>query len=60
VIDAPQKNPFSLPCTSRYNEACHGNSVILAGIPPTMSGVTLRGGIPHTITNILIETVVLA
>lgn len=54
MIDAPQKNSFDLPDTSRYNEACHGNSVILAGIPPTMSGVTLGGGIPHTITNISI------
>jgi len=45
-----------LPCTSMYNEACHGNSMILAGTPPTMSGVRLGGGIPHTITNILIET----
>lgn len=57
MIDAPQKYFFGLPCTSRYNEACHGNSVRLGTTPPIMSGVRLEGGTPHTITNISIEEV---
>jgi len=53
MMDDPQKNLFVSLGEPKYNEACHGNSMILGLVPFIMSGLKLAGGTPHSATQIM-------